>query len=995
MARISFLVVRQLLFMLGAATAVMWLADYARAQGPATQFNLPVEPLPAALLDFYHQCGIQPAFQATPQLAARKSNAVVGVMDGVQALALLLKDTGYTFQFDSDHSVDIFPVAVASVPKAADAVPRPVRLARRGPQTYEDVGRLEQVNVTGSLIRGVQDVIAPLVSLQRQQLAQSAYATVQSSLYSLPIISLKGPREDLGIDANNQFGAGLDLRGLGVGATLVLVNGRRQPLSGLNGDFVDVSTIPWSAVERIEILPDGASALYGSDAVAGVINIIMRDDFQGAETQARYGTAVGGRREVMASQLLGTQWDSGHAMVAYQYHDTTPLDAADRPYAANADKTPYGGGNYDSYYSNPGNILNPATLQPAYGIPAGQSGKGLTPLSLSPSINLENQYARAQLFPEVRAHELYATAGQNLTDRLGIFFEGRFAERDALRSYIPNQQILAVPASNPFYVNPYPGLPYTLVAYSFSRDFGPTIFSAKSQVYTGTAGLKMQIGETWQTTLSESYGRQTLRSDEYDTSDPAALAASLADPNAATAFDPFGAGSNTSPATLATIERDYPLHVLSSIESTRLVADGSLFSTPAGEAKLAVGVERREEKLSHDIANPMNPAEDTVPQSYARGISSVFSQLALPLIGDPNNSRAAPRLELDASGRYEHYSDFGGTFNPTLRMRWIPIQPLKVRASWGRSFRAPTLDNLYDTSANAAGSVVLSDPRSPTGRSLALVEQGSNPNLRQETANTWTAGMDFAPLFLPGSTFSLTYYSIDYENRIAQPAADNPFAILINEAEWAPVITRNPSRAQVSAFCNGADYQGSVSACLASSPAAIIDVRLANLATTRTTGLDLEAHDSFRGATGLFNLGITANYVFKFDQAVTNSSPATDIADTFANPLALRLRGTLEWSREGPRSPGPGFALTVNYTGGYKNPGSALLPRVSPWTTVDARVVYRTRPEAGWLSGMEFSMNAVNVFNHDPPFVDVVFGYDEFNVQPLGRVLNADITKRW
>jgi iron complex outermembrane recepter protein len=995
MARISFLVVRQLLFMLGAASALVWLADYARAQGPTTQFNLPAEPLPAALLDFYHQCGIQPAFQATPQLAAQKSNAVVGVMDGVQALALLLKDTGYTFQFDSDHSVDIFPVAVASVPNAADAVPRPVRLARKGPQTYEDVGRLEQVNVTGSLIRGVQDVIAPLVSLQRQQLAQSPYATVQSSLYSLPIISLNGPREDLGIDANSQFGAGLDLRGLGVGATLVLVNGRRQPLSGLNGDFVDVSTIPWSAVERIEILPDGASALYGSDAVAGVINIIMRDDFQGAETQARYGTAVGGRREVMASQLLGTQWDSGHAMVAYQYYDTTPLDAADRPYAANADKTPYGGGNYDSYYSNPGNILNPATLQPAYGIPAGQNGKGLTPMALSPSINLENQYARAQLFPEVRAHELYAGAGQNLTDRLGIFFEGRFAERDALRSYIPNAQILAVPASNPFYVNPYAGLPYTLVAYSFSRDFGPTIFSAKSQVYTGTAGLKVQIGETWQTTFSESYGRQTLRSDEYDTADPAALAASLADPNPATAFDPFGAGSNTSPATLAAIARDFPLHVLSSIESTRVVADGSLFSTPAGEAKLAVGVERREEKLSHDIANPLNPAENTVPQSYARSISSLFSQLALPLIGDPGNSRAAPRLELDASGRYEHYSDFGGTFNPTVRMRWIPIQPVKVRASWGRSFRAPTLDNLYDTSANAAGSVVLSDPRSPTGRSLALVEQGSNPNLRQETANTWTAGMDFAPLFLPGSTFSLTYYSIDYENRIAQPAADNPFAILINEAEWAPVITRSPSRAQVSAFCNGADYQGSVSACLASSPAAIIDVRLANLATTRTTGLDFEAHDSFRGATGLFNLGITANYVFKFDQAVTNSSPATDIVDTFANPLALRLRSTLEWSREGPRSPGPGFALTVNYTGGYKNPGSALLPRVSPWTTVDARVVYRTRPEAGWLSGMELSMNAVNVFNHDPPFVDVVFGYDEFNVQPLGRVLSADITKRW
>jgi outer membrane receptor protein involved in Fe transport len=391
----------------------------------------------------------------------------------------------------------------------------------------------------------------------------------------------------------------------------------------------------------------------------------------------------------------------------------------------------------------------------------------------------------------------------------------------------------------------------------------------------------------------------------------------------------------------------------------------------------------------------LNPSEDTVPQSYGRRISSLFSQVALPLIGDPKSPHAVPRLELNASGRYEHYSDFGGTFNPTVRIRWIPIEALKVRASWGRSFRAPTLDNLYDTSANVAGSVVLSDPRSPTGRSLVLVEQGSNPNLKQETAKTWTAGIDLAPPFLPGSTFSFTYYSIDYVNRIAQPAADNPFAILIDEAEWSPVIARNPSRAQISAFCNRADYQGSVSACLASSPAAIIDSRLANLATTRTTGLDVEAHDSFRGAPGILNLALTANYAFKFDQAVTGSSPATDIVNTIANPLALRLRGTIEWSRRGPRSPGPEVVLAINYIGGYNNPGSMLLPRVSPWTTVDARVAYRTQPKAGWLSGVEFSINAVNLFNHDPPFVDIAFGYDQFNVQPLGRILSADITKQW
>jgi iron complex outermembrane recepter protein len=369
--------------------------------------------------------------------------------------------------------------------------------------------------------------------------------------------------------------------------------------------------------------------------------------------------------------------------------------------------------------------------------------------------------------------------------------------------------------------------------------------------------------------------------------------------------------------------------------------------------------------------------------------------LALPLMGDAANSHAVPRMELIASGRYEHYSDFGSTFNPTVRLQWIPIEPLKLRGSWGRSFRAPKLDDLYDTSANVAGSTVLPDPKSPTGLSTVLVEQGSNPTLREETAKTWTAGFDLAPTLLPGATFSLTYYSIDYENRIAQPAADNPFAILVNEREWAPIINRNPSRAQIDGICNGAGYFGSVSQCLASSPAAIIDDRLANLAATRTTGLDLQAGDAFSSSWGRIDVGVAGNYVFKFDQTVTATSPAVDIVNTINNPLALRLRGTIEWNRRAPGVPGPGVSLAVNYTGGYKNPGSILVPKVSPWTTVDARVVYRTRQGDRWLGGVELSLNAVNVLNHDPPFVDDLNGYDLYNVQALGRVLSVDISKRW
>ena len=990
MVRIRSLAAQALLYFTYTASLSLLVVTDARAADPVARFNVPAEPLPQALIDFYHQSGVQPGFAATPQMVQAKSNPVSGMMSSSAALDLMLKGTGYTYRLDTDNSVDIIPIEEPTdgQKSAAASARRTTPVRRFAADEYG--GRLEQIDVTGSLIHGVQDTVAPLIYLKPEQMAMAAYSTVEDALYSQPIISLNGPREDLGIDANYQYGAGLDLRGLGVGATLVLVNGERQPLSGLNGDFVDVSTIPLSAVKRIEVLPDGASAIYGSDAIAGVVNIIMRNDFEGAESQLRYGTAIGGRREMVAAQLFGTHWSGGHAMLAYQYSDESSLAASARPYAANADKTPYGGANYDSYYTYPANILNPISDQPVYGLAAAQNGQAPTLSDLSPNINLVNQFAAADVFPEVIANELYGTAAQELNERLTLFFEGRFADRNALDSDFPAYAALEVPPSNPFYVNAFGSGPIA-VAYGFGHDYGPSMFSSGSQVSMFTLGTTLQMSRTWQATLSESYGRQSLRTNEYDQVNLLTLRGYVNDTDPATAFNPFGA---TNPQTLAAIEADFPLHTLSTVEYTRLVADGSVFSLPAGDAKLAVGVERREEGLSQNLADPQLVAQP-VSQSYSRHIESLFSQLVLPLVGDAANPRATPRLELNVAGRYEHYSDFGSTFNPTYRIQWIPIQPLKLRASWGRSFRAPTLDNLYDTSSNAAGLIVLRDPQSPTGLSTVLVEQGSNPNLREETAKTWTAGLDLAPPFLPDATFSLTYYSIDYMDRIEAPAGDDPFAILIEGAEWAPAINRSPTQAQIRAICESPYLQDPVAQCLASSPAAIIDGRLANLAATKTTGVDAEAHDSFSGAAGTLSLDLTGNYVFNFDQAVTGTWPETDIVNTLANPLALRLRGMIGWTRQGPKMPGPVIDLAVNYTGSYRDPGSTLLPDVAAWTTVDLRVAYRTRPDSGWLSGLELSFNVANVLNHDPPFVDDQAGYDAYNVQALGRVVSMAVSKRW
>jgi iron complex outermembrane receptor protein len=956
------------------------------------RFNLPSDEFPKAILEFYHQSKIEVLFLANDTLSQIKTQPVQGEFEPREALERMLKGTGLTFRFVTEHSITIKQPEVASAPPPPPPPPKALpqsvhHMASAGPMVGHN--ELEEVTVTGSLIHGAVDVMAPLVYVTKEELSLAPFATVQDSLYRLPLVSLDAPREDLAVNNNFNWGSGINLRGLGVGATLVLVNGHRQPLSGLNGDFVDVSNIPTAAIDRIEILPDGASAIYGSDAIAGVVNIILRDDFRGAETQVRYGGTPGGRDETVVSQLFGTHWDSGKAMLVYEYSDGTDLPASARGYAASADKLPYGGGDYRSIYSDPGNIVN-AALQPIYGIPAGANGTRLSPSALSSTSNLQNIFASYQLFAQRTQHSVYATGSQRVGDAVELFAEGRFTQRTTYAQHYGDQETLRVPGNNPF--NPFPGST-TLVAYSFGQSLGDVTYGAETRNYVGTAGAKFKLGGGWQATLSETFGQERLYDNEYNLANMLAVDAALADTNATTAFNAFGTAAN--PATLAAFRRDDILHSTSGIETTSLIADGPVFDLPAGAAKLAVGLERREESLEHTVADLADPPYGTMNARYSRHVGSAFTELAIPLVGDAKNERAAPRLELTVAGRYENYSDFGHTANPEFRLHWIPIDSLKLRGSWGRSFRAPKLDDLYDSSENASFLTSVPDPQSASGRSTILGLEGNNPNLKQETAKTWTAGLDVVPVVDPGLRFSLTYYSIDYTGQITQPDAADPVDVLIQENEWAAVITRNPTQAQIDAICNRVDFQGSRANCLASAPAAIVDLRLANLASTQVSGLDLDVHQSFDSGVGRFNFGLTGNYVFHFDQAVTSTSPTVDILNSFGNPLKLRLRATAAWDQHLAAEAGLGANLAVNFTNAYDNPGSTLLPHIDSLTTVDLQLRYHTADDAGLLGGMEFALNAVNVFNQSPPFVDSLYGYDTANAQPLGRILSLSVRKKW
>src|SRR6185437_885601 len=567
-------------------------------------------------------------------------------------------------------------------------------------------------------------------------------------------------------------------------------------------------------------------------------------------------------------------------------------------YAANANKTPYGGKDYRSYFSDPGNIVSLQTMQPVSSTP-----------------NLENQLTRYQIFPQKTSHSVYGTASQEVDAGTELFAEGRLTQRSTYIERFPDFTTLLVPSTNPF--NPF-GAP-TAVAYSFLNSLGPITLSAETRNYLGTVGARFKFGGGWRATLSESYGRETLFSNNYNQADQTALAAALADTNPSTAFNAFGGATN--PGTIASLQHDHNLHAVSAIETTSLTADGPLWGLPAGDAKLAIGVERREESLDHTVAISLAPVTYGNAR-YSRHVGSLFSELLVPVVGDAANLHASPRLELNLAARYDDYSDFGHSINPEFRVRWIPLEWLKWRASWGRSYRAPKLDDLYDTGNNASGELALPDPKSATKSSTVLAIQGNNPGLKQETATTWTAGVDIVPVADPGLKFSLTYYAVDYKGQIGAPATSNIYDILLQENEWAGVITRNPTRAQIAAVCNRPDYFQSRSECLASSPAAIVDYRLNNLASTKVTGFDVDLRQTLDSDVGRFNLGFNGSYVFHFDQAVTDTSPSVDIVNTFDNPLRLRFRATAGWSQSRKGDNGLGVDLALNYTNGYDNPGS-------------------------------------------------------------------------
>lgn len=309
---------------MGAASAALMPAY---AQEATRTYSIGPQELDDALREFGRQTGRDILF-APDAVAGKRSPGVEGEMTERQALEALLAGTGLTFQQTASNAYAVQDPASPTQLGAADETP--------------SVEADEEIVVTGSRIRGAPPT-SPLISFDREAIDQAGHSTTQDFLEVLPQ-NFGGGAEGTGGDGlfgvgsrreTNFTGAsGVNLRGLGTSSTLVLLNGHRLAPSQF-GSTVDVSLIPLEAVERIDVLTDGSSAIYGSDAVAGVVNIILRRDYEGAQTRIRAGgTSDAGRAEQTISQLFGTNWTSGSSVLTLQYQRQDALSASDRSFSA-------------------------------------------------------------------------------------------------------------------------------------------------------------------------------------------------------------------------------------------------------------------------------------------------------------------------------------------------------------------------------------------------------------------------------------------------------------------------------------------------------------------------------------------------------------------------------------------------------------------------------------------------------------------------------------
>lgn len=750
----------------------------------------------------------------------------------------------------------------------------------------ETMNSAENIVVTGSRIRGAPS-ISPVTAITRSEAQQSGQTDLGQVIRDLPQNFSGGQNPTIAGSGQGGFtnvsgSSALNLRGLGSDASLTLFNGHRVAFDAAD-QAVDISAIPLAAIERVDVVMDGASALYGSDAVGGVANVVLRRSVDGLITSARIGApADGGGFTQQYNMVGGPNWDSGSIMIAADYQRSAEIAARHRSYTSN--------------------------------LPSDST-----------------------LIPKQKQISLILAGQQKISDTATFEVDGHYMHR-AFSSCMP----YIVAAS----------------CYTDGNALASTVDS-----WSISPSLRFTLPATWEIRVAGTYSRSdtSIANRAYD----AGLEISLARPDYANQLSTFEVG-----------------------------AEGPMFALPGGDARLAFGGGYRSNKLRVDsrrfvegIESPIDIFDET------RNVLFAYGEISLPLVSPQNDITAINKFSVVGALRYEDHRKIQNILTPKIGLIYDPIDGIEFKASWGKSFKAPTL---YQTGQTSNAQLVRGSIFNPAPESSypVLYLYGGNSNLKPERATTWTFSTTVEPKFLNGLRLGMSYFRIRYRNRVSSPFSSITSAL---QSIYADYVQLNPTSEQVLATIdsiNGVFSNFTGQAFSPSNVSAILNDRLQNISLKAVQGVDATVDYSRDfGAIGSIAIKGSLSYLDS-KRELTSSQPSIEQAGVIFRPPHWRGRLNAGWERNNVS-----FTATGKYIGSTLDNRYSPFVKVGSFVTLDTVATIQTTASRGIFSNVTWTVGVQNLFNEKPALIrttdPVALRYDAINQSTYGRVISLTLSKAW
>ncbi len=839
----------------------------------------------------------------------------------------------------------------------------------------------DQIVVVGTSLRKVAPAGAMEFTVSAQTIEAKSVQSTSQLLATIPQLNSFGNLQTVNAGGSRLTVNRTNVRNLpqsigGSSPTLVLLDGHRMVGAGVVQSYPDPDVIPPLLIERVDILTDGGSAIYGSDAVGGVINFTTKKNFNGVQLGIRQSLGDD-YRATDVNFAAGKAWDTGSVYVAYNFARHNAVFGASRDYIKNINWTT---GLPTSTNCSPANVTIGSAV---YAVVGGNS------LVLSNS-NLCDRAKTNAFYPEEDRHSVMAGFRQELSDSLEIDVKGYYSSRSNVSENGPlqgngNTVLGANVAANPGYPPYVPATPAqfanpnyisigggSTATQTLGFDFAPVggfqTVRTKLWSFGITPTLTWKIGGDWQMKALYNYGQSKTTSDN-----PSVNAALLTSAITAGTINPYNIKTSNQAAIASVLDwTEYGIGK-STLSNAKVTFDGPLVKLPGGELRVAVGGEYIQEKFSGTVTtntralvlqNPLNSA--------SRNVKSAFAEANIPLVG-PDMNWPIHSITLSGSVRYDKYSDFGDNWAPNLGISLKPVEWINLRARWNKSFQAPSVVNLANASSPTlsvqpsfivAAVPALRNPAVPANGGPLIAVQGTVSPLSPQRARDYNLGIDISPPFIEGLDLHMTYFNIDYRGTIGQPALG--FGEFYTIPGYQSLFIMLPTNAQIQTLLAGAGVSAAAIAnTIAQVPNnnayVVADVRQRNLGITQTNGFDFSFNYRHNVSFGtvyanfnstLLNHSITAadGTNFTVEQAGLDGAEFNS-ATTLGATVGDNFRGQVTW----------------NHKSGYRLLTAAQLNQttVGAFNTFDLFMQYDLKQ--GSLPPIALTLGVTNMFNTAPP----------------------------